>query len=100
MFHRAKNVSFGEVWLELETLPLGDSLNKRRIASGLCFCLKMMEHIKHGFLLCQVARMVWSCINLVRMSLIGVMLSSFDWVFAHMEKKLKLLLLWQLMVVK
>ena len=32
-----------------------------------------------------MARMVWRCINLVWMSLTGVSLPSFNWVFAHME---------------
>ena len=32
-----------------------------------------------------MARMVWRCINLVCMSLTGISLSSFNWVFADIE---------------
>ena len=69
-------------------LPLGDALNKTNSVRGMCFsCLVELEHSKHRFLSCPTARMVWRCINLVWMSLMGVKLSSFSRVvfFAHME---------------
>ena len=65
-------------------LPLGDALKKRNITKGSCFfCLVELEHSRHRFISCPMARMVWRCINLVWMSLIGVSLSSFSWAFAH-----------------
>ena len=61
-------------------------LNKRNIARGMCFfCSMELEHSRQRFLSCPMARMVWRCINLVWMQLIGVRLSSFNWVFAHNE---------------
>ena len=60
--------------------------SKRNITKGSCFfCLVELEYRRHRFISCSMARMVWRCINLVWMSLTGVSLSSFNWVFAHME---------------
>ena len=61
-------------------LPLGDALKKRNISRRICFL-----HSRHRYFSCSIARMVWSCINLVWMSQSGVSLSSFSWVFTHME---------------
>ena len=75
------------IWrVMVRALPLGDTLKKRNITKGSCFfCLVELEHSRHRFISCPMARMVWRCINLVWMSLTGVSLSSFNWVFAHME---------------
>ena len=65
---------------------MGYTLKKRNITKGLCFfCSVELEHSRHRFILCLMARMVWRCISLVWMSLTRVRLSSFSWVFAHME---------------
>ena len=65
-------------------LSFGDALNKRSIARGMHFsCSMELEHSRHRFVSCPMARMVWRCINLVWMSLTGVRLSSFSWGFSH-----------------
>ena len=77
------------IWrVTVGVLPLGDALNIRNIARGMCFfCFVDLEHNRHRFLSCLMAMMVWRCrcISLVWMSLTGVSLFSFSWVFAHIE---------------
>ena len=59
-------------------LPFGDALKKINITRGTCFfCSVELEHKKHLFLSCPIARMVWGCINLLLMSSTDVSLSSF-----------------------
>ena len=56
------------------------------IARGMCFYYSVeLEHSMHQFLSCPMARMVRRCINLVWLSLSGVKLSSFYWVFAYLK---------------
>ena len=56
------------------------------ITKGSCFfCSVELEHNMHQFLSCSMAIIIWRPINLVWMSLTGVNISSFSWVFAHME---------------
>ena len=71
------------IWIVMvRSLQLGDALNKRNIARGMCFFyLMVLEHSRHLFLSCSMARMVWSYINLAWMVLVGVKLFSFSWVF-------------------
>ena len=66
-------------------LPLGDAL-KKNISKRSCFFYSVeLEHNMHRFTPCPMAMMVWRCISLLWMSLTRVNLSSFSWVFAHIE---------------
>ena len=60
------------------SLSFGDAWNKRNIASGMSFLSMKLEHNRHWFLLCLMARMVGSYQFSVNFILTRVKLSSFN----------------------
>ena len=72
-------------------ITIGGYIKKRNVVRGMCFfCSVELEHSRHRFLSCQMARMVWRCINLECMSLTGVILSSFNWVLEVLRATVQL----------
>ena len=74
------------IWrVMVEDLPLGDTLKKTLLKDCVSFIRWNWNKVGINLFHAPMARMVWRCISFVWTSLTGVSLSSFSWVFAHME---------------